>query len=56
VEAPREVRLARARQRDGEAMLARWLEDWLPSEERYIAREDPAARADLVISTAPPMV
>lgn len=53
VEAPREVRLARARERDGEAMLTRWLEDWMPSEERYIARENPKARADLIVSSVP---
>lgn len=50
VDAPREVRLARARERDGAAMLARWLEDWMPSEEAYVARERPAERVDLVVS------
>lgn len=49
VDAPRAVRLRRARERDGEANLARWLEDWLPSEERYIAREHPQDRVDVLV-------
>lgn len=50
VDAPRDVRLRRARERDGSALLHRWLEDWMPSEERYAAREQPELRADLVVS------
>jgi uridine kinase len=49
VDAPREVRLARALERDGEAMLPLWLEVWMPSEEAYIARERPEERVDLVV-------
>ena len=49
VDAPREERLRRAVERDGEAMLPRWLDDWLPSEEAYVARENPAGRVDLVV-------
>lgn len=50
VDTPRELRLARALERDGAAMLSRWLEDWLPSEERYIARQAPQRRVDLVVA------
>jgi hypothetical protein len=50
VEAPRDVRLARALRRDGPALLPRWLNDWMPSEERYAARERPEERVDLIIS------
>lgn len=50
VDAPRQVRLARARERDGAAMLARWLEDWMPSEEAYVAREHPQDRVDLIVA------
>lgn len=50
VDAPRDVRLARALERDGPARLSRWLDDWMPSEERYAAREHPQQRVDLVIS------
>ncbi len=50
VEAPREVRLARALARDGAAMLGRWLDDWMPSEEAYARRENPRDRVDLIVS------
>lgn len=50
VDAPRHVRLERALRRDGPAMLPRWLEDWMPSEERYAARERPRERVDLIVS------
>ena len=49
VEAPRDVRLARGLERGGENTLSRWLEDWMPEEDRYIAAEDPAGRVDLVV-------
>lgn len=49
VDAPRDVRLQRALARDGPGMMRRWLEDWMPSEERYIAREQPQRRADYVV-------
>jgi hypothetical protein len=49
VEAPRELRLQRALNRDGPAMLDRWLTDWMPSEEAYAARERPHARVDLIV-------
>lgn len=50
VEASRDTRLARALVRDGAAMLPRWLQDWMPSEEAYIARERPRQRVDLIVS------
>ena len=53
VEADPEVRLARARERDGEAMLARWLHDWMPSEERYAVAQRPRERADFEVRTSP---
>ena len=49
VEAPLDLRLARARERDGEAMQATWLEEWMPSEEAYVAAQRPRERADLVV-------
>jgi uridine kinase len=49
VTAPREVRLARALERDGEAMRRRWLDEWMPSEEAYAARERPRRRVDLIV-------
>jgi uridine kinase len=50
VDAPRAVRLRRALARDGEEMLGRWLSDWMPSEEAYVARERPQQRVDLVVA------
>jgi len=49
VEAPREVRLARALARDGAERMPRWLADWMPSEEAYAARERPHERVDLLV-------
>jgi uridine kinase len=50
VDAPREVRLARGIERDGEAMRWNWEQVWMPSEERYAARERPQERVDLIVS------
>jgi uridine kinase len=52
VDAPREVRLQRALERDGPALMSRWLDDWIPSEEAYAARERPAERVDLIVRGA----
>jgi uridine kinase len=49
VEAPYEVRLARGVARDGEMARATWIERWMPMEDRYVARDDPVACADLVV-------
>lgn len=48
VDTPREVCLARGLARDGEHTREQW-EAWLAEEDAYIAREDPMARADLVV-------
>jgi uridine kinase/GNAT superfamily N-acetyltransferase len=50
VEAPRDARLDRAVHRDGPAQLQQWLDDWMPSEDAYVAREQPQDRVDLVVS------
>lgn len=50
VEAPRAVRLDRAASRDGSAMLPRWLDEWMPSEDAYVTRERPLERVDLAVS------
>lgn len=50
VDAPRDVRLARALERDGPDLMHRWLDDWMPSEERYAERERPGERVDLRVS------
>ncbi|MEO5633024.1 MAG: hypothetical protein ABIV41_03710, partial [Gaiella sp.] len=52
VDAPADVRLARAVARDGTAARAAWVEVWTPSEERYIERDQPVGCAHLVIHNA----
>jgi len=49
VEAPREIRLARGLERGGIDTRERWLEEWMPEEERYLAAQEPWRFADLVI-------
>ena len=51
VEASYDVRLARAIARDGEAARSMWVDVWMPSEDRYVERDDPVSCADLVVST-----
>jgi uridine kinase len=51
VEAPRALRLARAIERDGEAMRWVWEQVWMPSEEAYAVRERPRERVDLIVHT-----
>jgi len=48
IETPRDLRLQRGIERDGEDMRAQW-EDWMAAEESYIEREHPAEHADLVL-------
>jgi uridine kinase len=49
VDAPEEVRLRRALERDGPELLARWHADWIPSEKAYARRENPQQRVDLIV-------
>ena len=49
VEAPHDLRLARGVERDGEQARTRWLEDWMPEEDRYVEACSPAEHADLVV-------
>ena len=55
VEAPYDVRLARGVARDGEPARKNWIEHWIPSEERYIARDDPVSCAHVVIDGSLPL-
>jgi uridine kinase len=50
VDAPREIRLERAVERDGPELLPHWLDVWMPSEEAYIERERPQDRVDLLVN------
>lgn len=49
VETPREVRLARGIERDGEAARSRWIHEWMPAEDAYLSAMRPDAAATLVI-------
>jgi uridine kinase len=49
VEASRDLRLERAIARDGEEARRVWEERWMPSEDRYVARDDPVSAADLIV-------
>ena len=49
VDAPPDLRLARGLERDGEEARAQW-EEWMAEEDRYVERERPQDRADLVLS------
>ncbi|MBT4609450.1 MAG: hypothetical protein HOM68_14225 [Gemmatimonadetes bacterium] len=48
IETPRDVRLRRGLERDGLEARERW-EEWMADEDLYIARENPADRADLIV-------
>jgi uridine kinase len=48
IEVPYETRLARILERDGPAMMDRWLTDWMPSEDAYEQEQRPQDRVDLV--------
>ena len=52
VDTPYAVRLDRAIARDGEAARTTWVEVWMPSEDRYVERDDPVSCAHLVVSGA----
>ena len=49
VDAPRELRLARGVARDGEGARRVWEEQWMPSEERYVERDDPISAAHMIV-------
>ena len=48
VNAPRAVRLARGLQRDGEEARSKWVDVWMPAEDRYITDQAPQDYAHLV--------
>jgi len=54
VEAPAELRLSRGVERDGEAARSTWVDVWMPSEDRYVARDDPVGCAHLVVDGSGP--
>jgi len=49
VECPRDLRLARGIQRDGEDARPVWEQDWMPAEDLYLKTHKPFDYADLII-------
>lgn len=49
VEAPHDLRLHRGLERDGQEARARWLNEWMPEEDRYLAAAHPDEHVDFVI-------
>jgi uridine kinase len=49
VECPRELRLRRGIDRDGEALRWKWETVWMPEEEAYVHAQDPIGRADVIV-------
>jgi hypothetical protein len=56
VECPRDLRLRRGIERDGEALRWKWETIWMPEEEEYVRSQDPVARADVVVDGSDPHV
>lgn len=50
VDSPRDVRLQRGIERDGEEMRSMWEDVWMLGEQAYIQEQNPAHSADIVIS------
>ena len=55
VDAPYDVRLERGVARDGEASRRTWVERWMPSEDRYVERDDPIACAHVIVDGSRPL-
>jgi uridine kinase len=55
VEAPYDVRLARGIARDGEQARSTWVDVWMPSEDRYVAADDPIPSAHVVVDGSKPL-
>lgn len=49
VDCPREIRLKRGIERDGEQLRDVWVNQWMPSEDYYVLHEFPDQRADLIL-------
>ena len=49
IDATRETRLTRGLARDGDEARDRWVDDWMPAEDRYVSVHAPSRTADLVV-------
>ena len=50
VTAQRAIRLARGLERDGEEARSKWVDVWMPAEDRYVAEQAPQDHAHLVLA------
>lgn len=50
VDCPRDLRLRRGIERDGEKSRDRWERDWMPAEDRYVREHRPHERAEMIVS------
>jgi uridine kinase len=50
VDCPSGIRLSRGLARDGEGSRRRWLEEWMPQEDRYVEEHKPQACAHIVVN------
>ncbi|MFF4317862.1 uridine kinase [Streptomyces sp. NPDC001568] len=48
-DAPRDLRLSRGLERDGEEARSLWVDEWMPAEDRYLAAHTPHHCADVVL-------
>ncbi len=48
VDCPRDVRLERGIERDGEGMRSKWVDSWMPGEDRYFEHDRPREAAEFV--------
>jgi uridine kinase len=56
IECPRDIRLQRGLERDGEHARSQWEIDWMKEEDRYIASHNPHLQAHKIIQGCPPLV
>jgi uridine kinase len=49
IECPKEIRLQRGIERDGEQARSQWEDDWMKEEERYVLTHHPHLQADKII-------
>ncbi|MDG0867772.1 uridine kinase family protein [Candidatus Lucifugimonas marina] len=52
VDCPRELRLKRGIERDGEDMRSKWVDDWMPGEDRYFENDRPWDSAGYIFDGA----
>ncbi|WP_404338187.1 uridine kinase [Planococcus rifietoensis] len=50
VDCPRDTRLSRGLERDGEGARDMWVNNWMVSEDLYVEKHKPVERADLVVT------